>query len=93
MEFNITSGEFHANYTVNTTIQQPTVIYVNAEYHYTTGLVTEVRCGEEVLYGGRNKKALEIKQAHNLLIIQVTDSNYNGKSIEVNIKRNQPVQL
>ncbi|KAN0030386.1 hypothetical protein ACTA71_010151 [Dictyostelium dimigraforme] len=45
MSFNPTNGDFSLSYTINTTITQPTQIYLNQDLHYPNGFTTTISSG------------------------------------------------
>ena len=89
MEFSTESSNFEARYVVNTAIQQPSVLYYNPEYWYSTGFTLVLYSGfDQVLTEGKDyivdlsqtnyAKFTVINQALNgqTLTVQVTPKNY-----------------
>jgi hypothetical protein len=81
IKFNTTTGEFRASFTVDTSINAPTVIYTSDEYYYPNEYTMIVlnTVGQEI-----NDSDVVIKQVkHNYIGFQIVNSKYDNETVQV----------
>ena len=78
--FNTYTGVFKADFTIDTTIDAPTVVYLNQQYFYPDGVVVSLHVdGEKV-----NASQVQIDFSDTrYYTFQVTDELLNGKSLSL----------
>ena len=78
LAFDSTTGDFTFEFELNTSITEPSVVYLNSLYYYPQGTVTKITCDGVEL-------TPQLTQSENFLSFTITDQAYNGKLITVDI--------
>ena len=79
MDFNENNCHFSLTYTVDTSIEAPTVLYMNQEYYYTTGYDLVLKSGGQLV----PTTSYSLKQSGNFAEVIVTDTSYNGVDVKI----------
>lgn len=81
-DFDMATGAFEAEYTVDTSIAAPTVMYTSQQFYYPNGKKVTVSADGEMLTADQVSYS-ELDDNHTS--ITITDSTLNGKTINVSV--------
>ena len=77
MSFNIDNGDFKSEFTVDTSIDAPTVIHTNKEFYYPKGIKAKVTPKDD---------STEITINENSVSIKVNNPELNGQTMKIHIR-------
>jgi hypothetical protein len=82
MKFYDSTLDFHARFVANTTITEPTILYLNEDYWYTNGYTIQLSSptGRILIQG--TDFSLDLSQ-HNYAKILITNTRFNNQAINI----------